>query len=110
MTPERRESDTERKKRKRQEYRDACQAHYGGVCQHCGSEGRLGFNMQLDHKNDDGADHRRELKEAGLLPGDGGWHFYRWLVQNDYPDERPIWLLCEDCHRSKPEWYTGGRT
>jgi len=63
--------------------------HYGNnklSCVICG-EGRLDC-LSIDHINDNGAEHRREL---GIIGG----AFYRWLRRNDYPPGYQT--LCMNC-------------
>ena len=49
--------------------------HYGGICACCG-EDCFEF-LQIDHINNDGANHRREI-------GRGSSVIYRWLIRNNY--------------------------
>ena len=63
--------------------------HYGNQCACCG-EKEFSF-LTLDHKNNDGADHRRKI---GI-----GHVFYRWIIDNNYPDS--IQLLCNNCNGGK---------
>jgi hypothetical protein len=69
-------------------------AAYGGACVVCGkTEG-----LDLDHVNNDGKQHRAEVG--------AGWSFYRWLKQNDFPNDPPLQLLCERCHVAKHGAFT----
>ena len=62
---------------------------YGGHCCMCGnSDYRV---LEIDHKFNDGAEHRRRDKSAKNLP--------RWLKNNNYPNGFQI--LCANCHRIK---------
>jgi predicted DNA-binding transcriptional regulator AlpA len=72
--------------------------HYGGKCTCCG-ETKLHF-LTIDHKNNDGADHRRKLGD----PHFGGIKIYRWLKKNSYPKEFQI--LCFNCNLGK--YYNNG--
>lgn len=65
---------------------------YGGVCACCG-EDEYKF-LAIDHINNDGAKHRRELKMTG---GAGG--FYYWLKKNKYPEGFQV--LCHNCNMAK---------
>lgn len=49
--------------------------HYGNACACCGNTEK-NF-LTLDHKNNDGASHRRKI---GI-----GHIFYRWIIDNAYP-------------------------
>ena len=66
-----------------------CLDYYGGYCSHCGiSDYRV---LEIDHINNDGAEHRRRDKKARNL--------FRWLRNNNFPPEFQI--LCANCHRIK---------
>lgn len=60
---------------RRQRDKHAALVIYGGKCVYCG-ESREIF-LTIDHKNNDGAEHRRQV--TGL-----GASIYRWLRQNGY--------------------------
>src|SRR5688572_10940816 len=61
-----------------------------GTCRHCG-QGDIDV-LCLDHINDDGAEHRRQV--GGKLLA--GLRMYRWITKNDYP---PIFqVLCANCN------------
>jgi hypothetical protein len=62
---------------------------YGNKCQCCG-ESRPEF-LVIDHKYNDGAKHRRQLKAR---------NFYHWLRQNNYPKDR-FQILCWNCNMAK---------
>lgn len=59
-----------------------------GTCRWCGQGDQ--DVLTIDHINNDGARHRRELKSANI---------YRWLVQNDYPPGFQV--LCFNCNVKK---------
>ena len=61
------------------------------MCACCGDP-HLEF-MTIDHINNDGAAHRRELNTRG------GDKFYRWLRNNNYPPGFQI--LCFNCNHAK---------
>lgn len=69
--------------------KDECLAGYGAFCACCG-ENERGF-LTFDHKNDDGAAHRRKIG-AGHI-------FYRWIIDNGFPDS--IQVLCLNCNAGK---------
>ena len=80
--------------RKREELRErhladkeAAFAHYGEACARCGS----GDDLQIDHIDDSGEDHRRTDKEARTM--------YRWLRKHGYPDG--FQTLCRSCNLAK---------
>jgi hypothetical protein len=61
--------------------------HYGAKCVCCG-ESQIEF-LTLDHINNDGAKHKRTIKKRGS-------QFYRWIVQNLYPNF--LRVLCWNCN------------
>jgi hypothetical protein len=65
---------------------------YGGRCACCG-ETELRF-LSIDHINNDGADHRRELKSKG------GFSFYLWLQRQGFPKDN-FQCLCMNCNFGK---------
>lgn len=80
-------------------YRMSCKReamnHYGSVCQCCG-EHRLEF-LTLDHVNNDGAEHRRNM---GFSHSCTGYNFYLWLKQRNWPD-LGLQVLCSNCNTAK---------
>lgn len=66
---------------------------YGGRCACCG-EKHLDF-LNIDHVNNDGAEHRRETKNQQL----SGAGMYRWLKRREYPTGFQV--LCFNCNVSK---------
>lgn len=82
-------------KRKRIKLRDAAFEAYGGyVCKCCGETEKL--FLQIDHVNNDGAKHRREVfgKKSG-----SGQNIYRWLRDNNFPEGFQV--LCANCNLGK---------
>ena len=65
---------------------------YGGCCACCG-ETTPDF-LTLDHINNDGAEHRRQI-----IGSRGGSVIYRWAHVNNYPPV--LQLLCYNCNCSK---------
>jgi Fe-S cluster biogenesis protein NfuA len=77
-------------KNRRNEIKKDIFIHYGGKCECCGIDN---FSyLSVDHINNDGAKHRRELN----LPA--GSAFYGWIVKNNYPDG--LRILCFNCNCS----------
>lgn len=71
--------------------RDAVVDYYGAKCACCGKDDRR--ILTLDHKNGDGAQHRRQ---NGLgCPSSA----YRWVVKAGFPDS--FQLLCWNCNSGK---------
>jgi len=71
--------------------REKVLTYYGRKCQCCG-ENHLQF-LTLDHINNDGAKHRKEVR------GTGGGTIYSWVKQNNYPDT--LQILCYNCNMAK---------
>jgi hypothetical protein len=67
---------------------------YGGKCNCCGIN-VLDF-LAIDHINNDGAKHRKALNNKNK---GSGYHFYRWLKQNNFPSGFQV--LCHNCNWSK---------
>jgi hypothetical protein len=65
---------------------------YGGRCACCG-ESQYEF-LSIDHINNDGAEHRREVGRGASI--------CRWLKKNNYP--AGFQVLCMNCNCAKG-WY-----
>jgi hypothetical protein len=59
-------------------------------CECCG-ETIIEF-LTLDHPNNDGAKHRKEL--GGKVVN--GWKYYEWLIRNNFPVEHVV--MCYNCN------------
>lgn len=71
--------------------------HYGGVRACCG-EKEIVF-LAIDHIDNNGAAHRRQIaKPSGPRPG-GGNNFYCWLKKNSFPVGYQV--LCHNCNMAK---------
>lgn len=79
---------------------------YGSVCVCCGE--KEGVFLAIDHINNDGAAHRRELKKrsshTGIAAdrtqkGVSSQAFYRWLKKNGFPPG--FQTLCHNCNWAK---------
>lgn len=66
---------------------------YGNQCAEC-KEDRI-ERLTIDHKNNDGADQRRQLKCFT------GVRMYRWLIKNNYPQNLGLQVLCFNCNCCK---------
>lgn len=64
---------------------------YGDKCNCCNDRNREFFT--IDHINDDGAIHRRELGNISSVEQ------YKWIIDNSYPNI--LQILCANCHLSK---------
>lgn len=64
---------------------------YGGACNCCGVT--IPEWLQIDHINNDGAEHRKALKSTRTT-------IYAWLRRNNYPKDN-FQLLCGGCHHAK---------
>lgn len=70
--------------------------HYGQMCNcNCGCAVTKFEWLSVDHKNNDGADHRRKL---------GSISVYDWIIRNNFPDN--IQILCFNCNCAK-QFYGG---
>lgn len=67
-----------------------CFQAYGGKCACCGESNPI--FLSIDHINNDGADHRREI-------GGGGPIIYRWLKKHNWP--LGFQVLCYNCQWGK---------
>lgn len=65
---------------------------YGNRCACCG-ETTPEF-LSVDHVNNDGEAHRRELKGYGRA-------IYAWLAKQGYPQDGRFQLLCHNCNMAK---------
>jgi len=84
-------STTQKKdKARRDANRLAVLAHYGGKCVKCGE--MKPHCLAVDHIHGDGNTHRRTI-------GKHGSGFFKWLVDNDFPDGFQI--LCHNCNMEK---------
>jgi 5-methylcytosine-specific restriction endonuclease McrA len=66
--------------------------HYGLSCESCGESDFS--QLSIDHINNDGAQHRKQLSMNG-----GGLHIYSWLIRNNFPDG--FQTLCKKCNHKK---------
>jgi hypothetical protein len=73
--------------------RDALEK-YGTSCICCG-ESDIRF-LTMDHKNNDGAEHRRQTDKKGNGKHGGGLNMYFWLRHNNYPDG--FQTMCYNCN------------
>lgn len=69
--------------------------HYGLICSCCGAV-ELDF-LSLDHINNDGGPHRKEL--TGKAKGGGGITTYLWIIKNNFPIG--FQTLCYNCNVAK---------
>jgi len=69
--------------------------YYGGAKCSCCGETQFLF-LSIDHINNNGAEHRRELKHGKYTTGVA---MARWLIANNYPDGFQI--LCMNCNLGK---------
>lgn len=70
---------------------------YGGCRCVCCNENNFEF-LTIDHKNEDGNEHRKKLKEQGYIT------IYKYLVDNNYPDKDKYQVLCMNCNAAKGLW------
>lgn len=67
---------------------------YGGASCACCGESTFEF-LTLDHVNDDGAEHRRQIGSQG------GWTFYKYLSDQGFPEPERYQVLCWNCNCAK---------
>ena len=72
-------------------------SHYGNKCACCGETEE--FFLSMDHKNNDGAAHRKASFNGPNAQFRGGTHIYLWIKRNNYPDSFQI--LCHNCNHGK---------
>lgn len=80
-----------------QKYIDLVFDYYGRKCACCGETEFL--FLTLDHIHNNGAEHRREIGTKNAKRSGCGLPFYRWVVQNNYPDF--LQTLCFNCNTGK---------
>lgn len=68
-----------------------CLSHYGSICS-CGEDDPI--VLTLDHVNDDGGKHRKEVGAVGL-------NFYLYLRKNNFPNDPPMQVRCLSCQYIK---------
>lgn len=90
------ENERQWTKEYRAQLRDETFAAYGGyVCACCGETERS--FLTIDHINNDGAKFRKNvLGNRGFA----GYHTYRWLRANGYPQDG-LQVLCMNCQQGK---------
>lgn len=86
-----RERDNATKRKIYQNNKALVYKQYGNKCRCCGEDEQK--FLQLDHVNNDGASHRREI---GLRSGS---LFHKWVIENNFPDN--LQLLCANCNQGK---------
>lgn len=86
-----------RHKAKSEQYRRALKhaalvAYGNAVCVCCGEKDEL--FLTLDHVNNDGAAHRRQIRAKGFA----GVAFYSYLRVRGFPNRPPLQVLCYNCN------------
>ena len=84
--PEYREKKTEAERKRRLKLQVDAVQHYGGRCYCCGET--IPKLLTLDHINDDGSSHRKELN---------GMRLGEWAKRNNYP-EGILRVACYNCN------------
>lgn len=92
----------ERNSIQRQDRKQKVVDHYGGRCACCEEKGLVFLN--IDHIDENGAEHRRQIAPHFKNRVPGGDHFYRWLEKNNFPDG--FQTLCYNCNIGK-HWNNG---
>ena len=75
-----------------QNLKKVCLQKYGEICS-CGESDIV--VLTLDHVNNDGAEHRRNIKTTS------GCNFYCMLRKNNFPNNPPLQVLCVNCQYLK---------
>lgn len=88
-----REHSIAQMRRYREELKDACYSAYGGYICTCCEETERSF-LCLDHVNNDGYKHRKEMRSRG------GVAIYYWIRKNNFPTGL-FQVLCYNCNQSK---------
>jgi hypothetical protein len=79
----------------RQKIRQKIYDHYGQKCNcSCGCNVTNIRHLTLDHVNNNGADHRKEVGTS--------LYFYRWVIKNNFPED--IQALCFNCNCAKSNY------
>jgi hypothetical protein len=87
--------NVENSRKSRARLKELVFSHYGGKCSCCGNDNiRV---LQLDHKYNNGAEHRKALNNGSNSMG--GCRVYRWAKLNEFPSFFQI--LCANCHHIK---------
>ena len=89
-----REENKARGKAYRLELRLFALERYGKIC-YCCAEHRWQF-LSIDHPNNDGAAHRREISGRRDF---GGYQFLPWLKRNGWPDGFRV--ACDNCNMAR---------
>ncbi len=71
--------------------------YYGGKCLCCGELGLI--FLTIDHIDENGAEHRRQISPKFKNRVPGGDNFYRWLEDHEMPDG--FQTLCYNCNIGK---------
>jgi len=73
-------------KKANNKYRKIVIKHYGNKCDCCGEKNKR--FLTIDHINNDGSIHRKELSSASVL--------YKWIIDEDFPEN--LRVLCYNCN------------
>lgn len=76
-------------------------SHYsnGKIKCYCCGENIIDL-LTLDHPNNDGAKHRKKLRQKYSIKGTGVI-FYYWLKRNNYPKDIKLQVSCWNCNSGK---------
>jgi hypothetical protein len=88
------ERELERELQRYQEFKRQVYDAYGRKCACCG-ESEPAF-LCLDHVNDDGYEHRKELFGRNIV---SGVKFYKDIIRRGFPDT--LQVLCQNCNWGK---------
>ncbi len=96
-SPERAEAQREYRTAIRRALRAEVLAAYGGACKCCGE--RTPEFLAVDHVNNDGAEHRKMLRQKPDPSEIRSAEIYYWLREKGYPEGFQI--LCHNCNIAK---------
>ena len=71
--------------------------HYGRQCAYC--EDKRVYFLTMDHINNDGAEHRRQMNKGKSSRSRSGSPIYQWLRTHGYPTG--FQTLCFNCNSAK---------
>lgn len=90
-----------REKQRQREYRESVKQqvfdYYGEYCACCGEAERI--FLTLDHINNDGAQHKRELSKQANARSVGADKLWRAIIKDGFPNSYQI--LCYNCNCGK---------
>ena len=84
-------------RKRRVDLKEIVYGHYGWLCNCCGETEPL--FLSIDHVNNDGANHRRNMNGGKSQTNGADLTVYREIIRSDFPDTYQI--LCFNCNTGK---------